>query len=109
MKNFAGGRGETFPFTSQAKSAGDGVLQGAIFGVSLNTYLSSETGQMILVGVFTLPKTTSEAWTLGQALYWDDSTKKLTTTAGSLKRAGVAYAAAGSADTTGPCDLNVGY
>src|SRR4051812_27543457 len=51
-------------------------------------------------GKWTLPKTSSQAWTEGQKLYWDDSTKKLTSagTAGPL--AGVAAAIALSAATT---------
>jgi predicted RecA/RadA family phage recombinase len=60
----------------------------------------------MLVGVFTLPKTTGEAWDAGEKLWWDDSTKKLTTTAGSNKIVGTADAAAESADATGNVRLD---
>jgi predicted RecA/RadA family phage recombinase len=35
------------------------------------------------VGVFEIDKTTGEAWAVGTELYWNDTTKKLTTTVGS--------------------------
>lgn len=57
-------------------------------------------------GKWTLPKTTSQAWTEGQKLYWNDSTKKLTSTGASGMLVGVAAAVAGSSDTTGSVLLN---
>lgn len=59
-------------------------------------------------GVFDLPKTTSETWTEGELLYWDNSTKKLTESDGDEVNllVGCAAVAAGSSDTTGRCRLN---
>jgi predicted RecA/RadA family phage recombinase len=52
-------------------------------------------------GVFSLPKTTSEAWSIGQALYWNTGTSKFTTDASKLPVGARAAAAAGSSATTG--------
>ena len=57
-------------------------------------------------GVYTLPKTTSQSWTEGVKLYWDDTAKSFTTTSSSNTLAGCAAAAAGSSDTTGSVRLN---
>lgn len=46
-------------------------------------------------------KTTGEAWSFGSALYWNDSTKKLTTTSSGNTLCGYALEAKLSGDTTG--------
>jgi predicted RecA/RadA family phage recombinase len=53
-----------------------------------------------------LPKTTGQAWAAGAALYWDDTTKKLTTTVGSNTLQGYACEPALTADATGIVNLN---
>lgn len=64
-----------------------------------------ELGSLMTRGLVRYEKTTAEAWTLGQKLYWNDTTKKLTTTASTNKVAGYAAAAALAADTEGLCIL----
>lgn len=82
-------------------ASGDPVLIGDLLGVAL---IGGTTGDMIPIqveGVFTLAKTTGEAWTLGSKLYWSAGTSKVTTTATSNKHIGYAAADAASGDTTG--------
>lgn len=68
----------------------------------INTADSGATNAFIYLGEISgAPKTTGEAWAIGQVLYWDPGTGKFTTTAGSLVKCGHALATAGSADTTG--------
>lgn len=58
-------------------------------------------------GVFSaVPKTTSEAWTVGAVLYWNNSTAKFTTTSSGNLLVGSADAAAGASDTTGDARLD---
>lgn len=52
-------------------------------------------------GIFELSKTTGEAWTEGQKIYWNAGTSKVSTTSGGNTLVGTASAVAGSADTTG--------
>lgn len=48
------------------------------------------------------PKATGEAWTVGTAIYWDNTNKKFTTTTTSNTKCGVALAPALAADTVTP-------
>lgn len=68
----------------------------------INTADSSATNAFIYYGEISgAPKTTGEAWAVGQVLYWDPATAKFTTTAGALVKCGHALATAASGDTTG--------
>lgn len=66
---------------------------------------ASELGSLTTRGVIKYAKTTGEAWTFGQKLYYAAGTDKLTTTASTNKIAGYAAAAAASGDTEGSCLL----
>lgn len=83
-------------------AAGGGALIGDTFGVAVNAVLNGALGQFETEGVFDLPKTASETPAPGAKLYWNNSTKAVTTTAGSNKIIGVqaATAASGGADPT---------
>lgn len=111
MKNFVQ-EGDTVRVTVAAGSdavnlsSGDGYLIGSIFGVAAHDAAIGEGVELVLEGVFTLPKTTSQAWTVGEKAYWDVATGKVTTTASSNKQIGVVVAAAGSNDTTGNVRLS---
>jgi predicted RecA/RadA family phage recombinase len=101
MKNFVH-RGDVIDVVAGGTiSAGDFIVSGRLCGVAACDAESGDTYALHRVGVFTLPKTTSEAWTLGQQLYWNSSTSKLTTDSSKGIVAAVAAAAADSADTTG--------
>lgn len=74
---------------------------GSILGVA--TY-DALTGADVVVerrGTFDLAKATGEAWTVGLKLYWDDTAKKVTSTASGNTLIGAAGASAQTADTTG--------
>lgn len=101
MKNFIK-PGDTLTLTAPYNvSSGGGMLVGSIFGVATETVLSGANVEAALDGVYDLAKTTGEAWTQGAVLYWNDTTKALTTTASTNKRVGYAAAAALSGDTIG--------
>lgn len=81
-----------------------------LYGIKLAIPLRSSTvvGEKVahrFEGVFEIAKTTSEAWAVGDPLYWDNTTKKLTTTAGSLKLVAWAAQPAIAAATTGIASL----
>jgi predicted RecA/RadA family phage recombinase len=71
---------------------GDLVNVGAIVGVAVGRAMEGETVQTRLQGVFnSLPTTSSETYTPGTVVYYNASTKRLTTSSsGGNVRAGVA-------------------
>jgi predicted RecA/RadA family phage recombinase len=86
--------------------SGTPYLIGSIFGVAVDTVAQGLPFPHGVDGVWgSLPKKTAEAWAEGQALYWDDVNKYLTTTAGSLKRVAFAVVAAQAADTVGTAKI----
>lgn len=102
--------GDTLSLTAPYDVAsGAGAQIGNLFGVAVAAVASGATGQFKMSGVFDLAKTTSQAWnTLGALVYWDDSGKKLTTTASTNLCVGCVVKTAGSADTVGRVRLNMG-
>ena len=88
-------------------ASGAGCLVGSLFGVSQITALSGATDvPIVITGEYTLAKTTAEAWTVGQLIYWNDTTKACTTTVATNKLIGVATRAQLAADTTGTLRLH---
>ena len=108
MKNFVSS-GSTLKITASAAiSSGDGVLTGSIFGVATGDIANGADGIVNLTGVYDLPKTGSQAWSVGDKVYWDDTNKVCTTTAtgNTLIGAAVLAVAGGASDTTGRVRLN---
>lgn len=92
-------------------SSGDGLLVGAIFGVATASAAIGETVEAALVGVFDLKKAASQAWAVGDKVYWDNTAKETTKTATSNTQIGVAVDAVGNgaSDTVGRLRLNGSY
>jgi predicted RecA/RadA family phage recombinase len=76
-------------------------------GVAMADIANGATGQLQVQGVVSLDKTTGEAMTLGQVVYWVTSTSKVSGTATSNHRIGRVAKAAGSAATSAEVNLNV--
>jgi predicted RecA/RadA family phage recombinase len=88
------------------RTTGQGALVGSIFGVALGTVASGASGRFATRGVWTLPKTSAQAWTVGAKIYWDDTNKRCDTTASGNTLIGVAVAAAANPSSTGTVRLN---
>lgn len=86
--------------------SGTPYLIGNLFGVALQTAAATEDFILQTEGVFTLTKVTANDVSAGDVLYWDDSGKKLTTTAASNYKVGAATADAGTSATTVDCRLD---
>lgn len=101
------GSGETT--LASGKAVKIGLLVGVIASLARNgqtvffTQASAENdvAQVSLEGVYTLPKTTGEAWTQGAKVYWDNTAKAVTTTASGNTAMGYAWAAYSSGATSG--------
>lgn len=82
--------------------SGEGALIGAaIFGVAQADVDSGDNGAFVTNGVFTLAKTSAQAWTLGALIYWDNTAKVCTTTSSGNTLIGAAAAAAVNPSATG--------
>jgi predicted RecA/RadA family phage recombinase len=89
-------------------ASGAGALVGTLFGVANGTALSGADVVLSTLGVFDLAKAASQAWTVGAAIYWDNSAKNCTTTSSGNTLIGKALLAVGSGagETTGRVRLN---
>ncbi|MCR8724134.1 DUF2190 family protein [Frigidibacter sp. ROC022] len=108
MKNYVQ-PGNTLTLTApHAVASGDGLLVGSIFGVAAGDAESGATVEAALTGVFDLIKVGSQAWAVGDKVYWDDTNKRCTTVATDNTLIGVAVeaVAGGAGDTTGRVRLN---
>lgn len=106
MRNFVQpGAVLTVPAPADVTS-GAGVLVGSLFGVAGHSALSGASLDLHVEGVWDLPKTGSQAWTVGALIYWTGTA--CTTTASTNKLIGAAVAAVGSGagETVGRVRLN---
>lgn len=106
MKNFVQ-EGDKILFTAGATTAsGAGVKVGVRFGVATADIANGVVGVVAMEGVYTIPKLGTDVVAQGALLYWDDTNKRLTTTASTHITAGYAFAAAGNGVTTVDIAIN---
>jgi len=83
-------------------ASGAGALIGVMFAVAIQPLASGKSGEWRRRGVMDITKATGEAWTaFATKLYWDNTNKRLTSTAASNTLVGVAALNAASGDTVG--------
>jgi predicted RecA/RadA family phage recombinase len=87
-------------------SSGDGALLGTLFGVAALDAVSGANVEVKTRGVFELAKNSAEAWTVGIAIYWDNTNKVVTSTSTSNTLIGKALAVAANPSGTGIVRLN---
>ena len=111
MKNFIQ-RGENITVTvtddsdAVALESGDGYLIGSLFGIAVADAAIGAEVVLATAGVFDMAKTSAEAWTVGQKIYWDVATALATSTASSNKQIGVAVEVADNPSSTGKVRLS---
>ena len=100
MKTFVQ-RGESLAVTAPyAVTSGQGVLVGALFGIAAFDGAQNTTIEAQTQGVFDITKQPALAITAGARVFWDDTNRRITTTATSNFQVGIATQAALAADTT---------
>lgn len=91
----------------EAVTSGRGILIGTLFGIAQG---DAESGALVDVktdGVWTHAKTSAQAWTVGAAIYWDNTAKVFTTVStGGNVLVGKAVAIAADPSPTGTVRLN---
>ncbi|RDH86378.1 MAG: recombinase RecA [endosymbiont of Escarpia spicata] len=106
--------GNVIEYTAgSAVSSGDVIAINDMVGVALADIAASATGSVRITGVFaTIAKVAGTAWNQGDAVDWDASAsafgKGITTAAGDVTTAGIAFEAAASGDTTAVVMLTPG-
>ena len=108
MKNYVQ-TGNTITLTAPyAVTSGDGLLVGSIFGVAAGTAALGDPVETALEGVYDLKKVASQAWAVGDKIYWDNTAKNTTKTLTSNTLIGVAtdVVAGGATDLIGRVRLN---
>jgi predicted RecA/RadA family phage recombinase len=82
------------------------VLVGTKVGVAIADIAANTTGALRMTGVINYTKLTTDVVAQGAALYWDNTSKRLTTTASGNTYAGYAFAAATGTDTSVDIKIN---
>jgi predicted RecA/RadA family phage recombinase len=100
MKNFIQPGDSLTVSAPYAVTSGQGVLFGALFGIAAYDAASSATVEIQTEGVFDITKEPSLAITAGARVYWDNTNRRITTTATGNYQVGIATLAALAADAT---------
>lgn len=91
--------GNTIDYTNGGGStvtSGSAVLISKRLGVALTDIGVGATGSVMVKGIFNLPKLSTDVIAQGDLVYWDDTNKRLTSTAGGNTLSGYAALAAGN-------------
>jgi len=96
------------PDTSPAHdlASGDGFLAGSIFGIAITDVPAGEEGAFETTGVWELPKTSAQAWTVGQKIYWNNTLRVVTSSSSGNTLIGVAVEIAANPSAVGKVRLN---
>lgn len=81
-------------------TSGQGVLVGALFGVAAVDGVQNAVIECQTKGVFDIAKEPALAITAGARVFWDNTNRRMTTTATGNFQVGIASLAALAADTT---------
>jgi len=81
-------------------TSGQGVQVGALFGVASTDAANGSQVEIERTGVFDLTAVTADTGNPGAKVYWDNTARKITTTAGSNTLVGALTSAKGGSDTT---------
>ena len=87
-------------------TVGQGVLVGALFGIAAVDGIQNVTIEIATQGVFDVTKQPSLAITAGARVFWDDTNRRITTTATGNFQVGIATQAALAADSIARVWLN---
>ena len=106
MKNFVE-KGENLTIAAPNDVAsGGGAKSGLIFGVAAADALSGADVDLVTVGVFDLPKVSTDVFAVGAAVYWDNAAKLMTSTTSGNTKIGVVVVAAPNPSGTVTLRLN---
>jgi predicted RecA/RadA family phage recombinase len=100
--------GTTLTLTAPAGgvTSGDPVLIGGILAVPVSDAAATESFEGMTEGVFDLDKTSAQAWSAGDLVYWDAANDRADSSSAVGPLIGAAVAAAANPSSTGRVRLN---
>lgn len=101
MKNFSHKGGVLSLIAPRALLSGEAFMVGAIFAVAAVAAANGAAVEGVTHGVYALPKTSGQAWTVGARIYWDNTNYRCDTSSSAGTLIGAAAAPALSAATSG--------
>lgn len=107
MKNFIQSGRTLLVSTPADTKSGDLVVVGSLFGIAYCDAASGADVEIGTEGVFELPKTAEQAWTVGAKIYWDGANKCATTTASGNTLIGHAVMGAANPSAFGQVRLSI--
>lgn len=108
MKNYVQ-KGDNITVTAAAvATSGQGVLIGNLFGIAAGDAAIGEDLDLVTVGVFTMPKVSTDVLAVGDLVYWDAANSLVTASeaAGANELIGLAVTAA--ANPSGTVNVKIG-
>jgi len=100
LKNFVQA-GSNVTLTAPATVASGGVvIAGSIVGIAAGAAASGALVDVVVTGIFELPKVSAQAIGLGAPVYWDAATSLATAVSSGNTRLGTAVAAAANPSAT---------
>ena len=110
MRNFVQPGDSITVAAPYALTSGQGALVGAgLFGVAAADAANGAEVVLKTTGVFDITALSTDTAAVGAKLYWDNTNRRLTTTASTHVCVGVAVAAKAAAETTARVLLALGY
>jgi predicted RecA/RadA family phage recombinase len=107
MRNYVQpGKTITLTAPTGGVTAGLGYFIGGVFVIATGTVAATLPFEGMTEGVFDLAKTSAQAWSEGDDVYWDAANSRATTFIVGTRRIGVAVAAAANPSATGRVRLD---
>jgi predicted RecA/RadA family phage recombinase len=96
MKNYVQ-KGENLTIAAPYDvTSGAFLKSGLIVGVASGDALSGADVDVVTVGIFDLPKVSTDVFAVGATVYWNDTSKLITSTTSGNTKIGVAVEAVGN-------------
>lgn len=106
MRNYVQS-GDTLPFTAPyALLSGDGLQVGTLFAVAANAAANAAQVEGKLTGVFDITALSTDTGAVGTKVYWDNTNRRVTVTAGSNMFIGALAGAKANGEATARVRLN---
>lgn len=100
MKNYVQKGNTVSVIAPYLVSSGQGVLVGALFGIAAHNAAQGAAVEIVRRDVFDVPAVTADTAAQGAKIYWDNTARKVTTTATNNTLVGCATEAKANGDTT---------
>ena len=100
--------GENITITATAAAtSGEGVLIGNLFGIAAGDAAIGEDLDLVTVGVFAMPKVSTDVLAVGDAVFWDDTAKLATADDDTGNNAEIGLAVTAAANPSGTVNVRL--